>query len=69
MPRQLTLTLSLKYFTDDNRVDSMYCPAPEISGYGHILKEALDFFEFSLKETLDHFIRKKIVGQVAVSGR
>lgn len=50
MPRDFTLTLPLKYFTDDKGLYIVYCPVLDISGNGLYLKDAFESFEFWLNE-------------------
>jgi len=52
------MQLSLVSFADDDSIHFVYCPALDITGYGHTDSEAKESFEKTLELYLNYTINK-----------
>ena len=53
------LQLSLVAFADDDKIYYVYCPALDLTGYGHTESEAKNSFEQTLKLYLNYTVNKE----------
>lgn len=60
----LEVKLLLIHFKDENKVQFIYSPHLDLTGYGHSLIEARKSFEIALEDFIDYTIKKKTIGKV-----
>jgi hypothetical protein len=53
------MQLPMVVYVDDDSIHYMYCPALDLTGYGHSDKEAKKSFEQTLKLYLDYTVNKQ----------
>lgn len=56
--------LLLFHFEDDKKVNFIYSPHLDLSGYGNNLEEAQQSFQIALEDFVDYTLKKKTLGKV-----
>ncbi len=46
-----------KFVDEDTKMPMYYAPSVEITGYGDTFEEAMEIFQFNMKELFNHIIR------------
>ena len=60
----ISVRLLLIYFKDENKVNFIYSPHLDLTGYGNTLPEAKASFEIVFDDFIDYTIKKKTIGHI-----
>jgi len=60
----INIRLFLIHFKDENRVNFIYSPHLDLTGYGNNLSEAKASFEIVFDDFIDYTLKKKTIGKV-----
>ena len=56
--------LLLFHFEDENKINFIYSPHLDLTGYGNNIEEAQQSFQIVLEDLIDYTIKKKTIGNV-----
>ena len=60
----ISVKLLLIHFKDENKVNFIYSPHLDLTGYGNNLSEAKASFEIIFDDFIDYTIKKKTIGHI-----
>jgi len=60
----INVKLLLMHFKDENKVNFIYSPHLDLTGYGNNLSDAKASFEIVFEDFIDYTLKKKTIGKV-----
>ena len=60
----IKVKLLLFHFVDENKINFIYSPHLDLTGYGNNTEEAKESFEIVLEDFVDYTMKKKTLGKV-----